>query len=92
MNKISRVNRVLAGAFLFAIIFNGCALKENVFFEVSYNPELGSQGFDGRLLLMITKDTLKEPRFQINDTNETGILIGKNVQKWVPGQEKFFSS
>ena len=92
MNKISRVNRVLASAFLFAIIFNGCALKENVFFEVSYNPELGSQGFDGRLLLMITKDTLKEPRFQINDTNETGILIGKNVQKWVPGQEKFFSS
>ena len=62
-------------------------------FEVTYDSSLGLEGYNGRLLLMITKDTLKEPRFQINDSNETGIIIGKNVQQWIPGQkESFYSS
>ena len=33
-----------------------------------------------RLLVMISKDDSKEPRFQINDTKETGILIGKMLK------------
>ena len=92
MNRITRLLHIISSVFFLVIFFNGCGEKETVLFKISYDTALATEGLDGRLLLMITKDTLKEPRFQINDTNETGILIGKNVQQWTSDQEEFFTS
>ena len=92
MNNFKSILRCFFVFFL-VLNFTGCNTAENIMFEVTYDSSLGLEGYNGRLLLMITKDTLKEPRFQINDSNETGIIIGKNVQHWIPGQkESFYSS
>ena len=88
MNNLRSVFQAL----FIAIILTGCNNKETTIFEVTYDSTLGLNGYDGRLLLMITKDSLKEPRFNINDSNETGIIIGKNVQQWNPGQKELFNS
>lgn len=84
--------QTIFGSILLLIILTGCNTKESIIFEISYDSKLGLEGYNGRLLLMITKDSLKEPRFQINDSNETGIIIGKNVQQWTPGQKELFNS
>ena len=88
MNNLRSVFQAL----FIVIILTGCNNKETTIFEVTYDSTLGLNGYDGRLLLMITKDSLIEPRFNINDSNETGIIIGKNVQQWNPGQKELFNS
>ena len=91
MNNFKGILRCFFVFFL-VLNFTGCNTTESIMFEITYDSSLGLEGYNGRLLLMITKDTLKEPRFQINDSNETGIIIGKNVQQWIPGQKESFNS
>ena len=76
--------------FLFALF--ACSKNENPIIEVTYNNKLSNESFDGRLLVMISKDGSKEPRFQINDTEDTGILVGKNVENWKSGNVEGFYS
>ena len=76
--------------FLFALF--ACSKNENPIIEVTYNNKLSNESFDGRLLVMISKDSSKEPRFQINDTEDTGILVGKNVENWKSGNVEGFYS
>ena len=78
-------------ASILSIAILSCTSNDAVMIEVSYDATLGTEGFDGRLLVMITKDTLSEPRFQINDTNQTGIIVGKDVQQWSPNTSESFS-
>ena len=78
--------------FFFLFILLACSKNENPIIEVIYNDKLSNESFDGRLLVMISKDDSKEPRFQINDTKETGILIGKNVENWRSGNVEGFNS
>ena len=37
---------------------------------ITYDDSLGSDGFDGRLLVLIGTDAEREPRFQINDSDQ----------------------
>ena len=60
--------------------------------EVTYDSTLSEDPFDGRLLVLISKDDSKEPRFQINDTNDSGIVVGKNISQWESGQIEIFNS
>ena len=76
---------------LLTVSLGSCSQNNEIMIEVTYDPALGTEGFDGRLLIMITKDTIIEPRFQINDTDQTGIIIGKNVQQWTPNTSMSFS-
>jgi hypothetical protein len=92
MNKIKKVLGSFLATFILASVLIGCKSKETALFEITYNSSLELDGYDGRLLLIISKDTLKEPRFQINDSDETGILIGKNVNQWTSEQKQFFTS
>ena len=78
--------------FFFLFILIACSKNENPIIEVTYNNKLSNESFDGRLLVMISKDASKEPRFQINDTKDTGILIGKNVENWRSGNVEGFNS
>ena len=78
--------------FFFLFTLFACSKNENPIIEVTYNNKLSNESFDGRLLVMISKDSSKEPRFQINDTEDTGILVGKNVENWKSGNVEGFNS
>ena len=78
--------------FFFLFTLFACSKNENPIIEVTYNNKLSNESFDGRLLVMISKDGSKEPRFQINDTKDTGILVGKNVENWKSGNVEGFYS
>jgi hypothetical protein len=56
-------------------------------FEVTYPASLGAGPFDGRVLLLISKDDSVEPRFQISDTSlNSQQVFGVDVDGWRPGQ------
>jgi len=74
------------------MLFLSCQETTQKVFTVSYSAELGTEGFDGRLLILMTKDSTAEPRFQINDSDQTGIVFGVNVNDWKPGSERAISS
>ncbi|HWP81565.1 MAG TPA: hypothetical protein VNN76_02815 [Bacteroidota bacterium] len=69
----------------FFVLFLGLTttLTSQPRFSVSY---LKDGPFDGRLLVMISTDSTREPRFQINDGPTTQQTYGMNVEAWKPGQ------
>jgi len=40
---------------------------------------------DGRLLLLVSTDSTREPRFQVSDGPESQLLFGTDVDAWAPG-------
>jgi len=64
---------------------SSCSSKQQPF-SISYDSSLGTEGFDGRLLILIGTDTEREPRFQINDSDQTGIVFGIDVEDWKRGE------
>ena len=73
-------------------IFNSCnsPVEKSIHFEVSISDQLHSNNFDGRLLLLISTNDVREPRFQINDGPATQIVYGKDVENWGPGSSIIF--
>ncbi len=51
-------------------------------FEIDYSNEFQDDGFDGRVLLMISNNNNAEPRFQINDNHNTQMIFGMDVDAW----------
>lgn len=49
-------------------------------FDVSFDASLSQDAKDGRLLLLLSTDDSKEPRFQINDGPNTQLVYGQNVE------------
>ena len=61
--------------------------------SVSYAASQGPGPFDGRLLLMISKDPSAEPRTQISDTAlRTQQIFGIDVDGWKPGEKASFDA
>ena len=58
-----------------------------VSFSVTYPEALAKGPLDGRLLLLISSDDKEEPRFQINDSPNTQLVFGIDVEGWTPGRE-----
>lgn len=54
-------------------------------FEITLSTETTKQPLDGRLLLMLSKNSASEPRFQISDDQGTQQLFGMDVDGWKPG-------
>ena len=61
-------------------------------FAISFPASSSSAPLDGRLLLLISKDNSKEPRFQINEDLTTQQVFGVNVDGLKPGQEAIVDS
>lgn len=59
-------------------------------FLVRFPASKGAQ-FDGRLLLMLSKNDKAEPRFQITDGPETQLAFGIDVEDWKAEQLKAFN-
>jgi hypothetical protein len=55
--------------------------------SVSFPKERSAQPIDGRLLLLLSTDPAAEPRMQINDSPQTQIIFGSDVDGMRPGQE-----
>ncbi len=54
----------------------------NLRFEIDYSNEFQDSGYDGRVLLMISDNNKAEPRFQINDSHNTQMIFGIDVESW----------
>jgi len=61
-------------------------------FGVSFSEEQSSDALDGRILLMVSSDDSREPRFQISDGPNTQQIFGIDVDKLPPGQEALFDA
>jgi hypothetical protein len=59
----------------------------NLRFAISFPAASSSQALDGRLLLLISKDNSREPRFQINEDLNTQQVFGIDVNGLRPDQD-----
>ena len=60
--------------------------------SVSFPQSLKDTTYDGRLLLMLSSNSDREPRFQINDGPSSQLIFGVNVEAWSPGQSITFDA
>jgi len=86
------MRRVISLVIISLVLISSCAPSNPILIEVSYLSNLGNKGFDGRLLVMITKDSLTEPRFQVNNSDQTAVIVGKDVQQWKPNTKQTFDA
>ena len=81
-----------AGAF-FATSLPVSIAQSSLAVRVSFPDELSRKAVDGRLLLLISKDDAREPRFQISGTSlDTQQVFGIDVEGMKPGTEKVFDA
>src|ERR1041385_3661516 len=57
-------------------------------FNVSFPETSSKEPLDGRLLLLISTNNEKEPRFQISEDLNTQQVLGIDVDGWKPKQIK----
>lgn len=83
--------RTLFYLFAALLVFNSCQpAKPNFSINVSFSGGVSSESYDGRLLLMLSTDDSREPRFQISDNVSTQLVFGKNVEAMSPGEAMSF--
>ncbi len=56
-----------------------CRSQDGLRFEITYGDEMSSDPLDGRLLLMISTDGTREPRFEILDGPNSQLAFGIDV-------------
>ncbi len=73
--------------FSIAVILVLLAVDASAFqFSITYPADKSAEPLDGRLLLLISTDSTREPRFQISDGPKTQQVFGINVEGWKGGQ------
>lgn len=55
---------------------------------VTLPRERANMPLDGRLLLLISTDSTREPRFQVSDGPESQLVFGMDVDAWAPGTDR----
>lgn len=60
----------------------------NIRFDISFSESLSKDKLDGRLLLLISTNAEREPRFQINEDLSTQQVFGIDVDGWKAGETK----
>ena len=66
--------------------------QDNIALSISFPDELAEKVYDGRLLLLLSDNNEKEPRFQIGEGLFNQIVFGKNVENFKAGQAVEFTS
>ncbi|WP_421873816.1 alpha/beta hydrolase-fold protein [Marinoscillum sp.] len=78
---------------LIALFFWSCSSpKDQVSFQVSFTSSASTKAKDGRLLLLLSTDDSREPRFQINDGPNTQLVFGQNVDGMMSDQSITFDA
>ncbi len=90
------VQYVIFVSALMLVFSFGCQEGKNteppLTFGVSFSAEQSAEALDGRILLMISTDDGREPRFQISDGPNTQQIFGIDVDGLPPGQEAVFDA
>ena len=84
---------------LLALLLSACAEKaeqtdvmgassEGLSFSLRFDDALSAEVQDGRLLLMLATTDRDEPRFLVDNSLDTQLIFGRNVQGWEPGEEQ----
>ncbi len=60
--------------------------------SINFPENHSTKPLDGRMLLLISNNNEKEPRFQIVDGPETQLAFGIDVEGLMPGEEVIFDS
>ena len=74
---------------LTVLLFSGLANAQT--FRIQISTELKQEVLDGRLLLLISSNNSKEPRFQISDATNTQMVFGKDIENWQTGTTQLIS-
>jgi len=84
----------MRAAFLIGLcVMPGAGLSlADVRVSVTYARERAAGPIDGRVLLFISADSSKEPRFQISDGPATQQVFGITVDGWKPGVPALFDN
>jgi len=61
--------------------------KGRLHFELFFTVERSSEPVDGRMLLMLSNNDDREPRFQVSDGPDTQLLFGVDVEGLKPGEK-----
>ena len=61
-------------------------------FALSFEKGNSNEALDGRMLLMISADSTDEPRFQINDNENTQLIFGINVENMNAGEKAYIDA
>ena len=78
---------VITCILFYFIDYNKNSDDNKIKFEIEYSEKFQEDGFDGRLLLMISNNNRAEPRFQINDSHNTQMIFGVDVESWDANQK-----
>jgi len=96
MRLSKRLQKNWSGIFILTLLLiygsTGLAQKEtgharDFQFRVQFSKEVCKKPVDGRLLLMISNDDSREPRFQIRPGPNTQLIFGMDVNGLIPGQD-----
>ena len=71
---------------------SGFAGEPSLKFMISFPKEQSTQALDGRMLLLLSTNDEKEPRFQIVDGPETQLAFGIDVDGLQPGKKALFDA
>src|SRR5262245_54703888 len=74
---------------LFPLLFALISLAQTI--SVKLPDSLSKKSLDGRLLLIFSKDSAREPRMQISDAPATQQVFGLDIENWQPGTTKMIS-
>lgn len=74
---------------LTVLFFAGLANAQT--FRIQISPQLKESVLNGRLLLLISSNNSKEPRFQISDATNTQMVFGKDIENWQTGTSQLMS-
>ena len=83
---------VITCILFYFIDYNKNSDDNKIKFEIEYSEKFQEDGFDGRLLLMISNNNRAEPRFQINDSHNTQMIFGVDVESWDANQKVVIDS
>ena len=56
----------------------------NLAVAVQFPAARSAEPLDGRLLLLVSTDSTREPRFQVSDGGDTQLVFGTDVDGWMP--------
>lgn len=85
----------LLPVFCVLVLLLSCSSEDKtttISFTVSFSDQASTETLDGRLLLMLSTNTEKEPRFQINSGLEGQLIFGMDVEGIKAGEAVKFDA
>ncbi len=97
-NRTAEILCIVAISVLSTMLVSGCAPNNGhdsaapLSVAVSFDPELGSEPLDGRMLLLLATGDDDEPRLQVSAGVDAIQIFGVDVESLAPGQEAIFDA